>query len=624
MSYCRRCARALLDLDEDTTPEEALELDLAEAVDEVLAAVWDTAFELALDHGNTVVGMEHLLNALTVVPQAAAFLLARGVNVEGLGRDSARVIAAGADDQDVTELEIAPEMDLETSLELAVAAAEEDMRDRATLDDLLYVLSHYQADQADIDRLFGWIRRGSGRRTDPTPRTTTTARTQEAAPSRIPATSRGHLPSMDALIEGRLGGRAAGAPISLDRAGGAHTRLDRQTDAPYRVSRGPAAPFVSGPKPEPDARTNAGEPTATESFLAALEDRMDARFAALERSIAAKRGDDVGAARADENANAQLALMKTLGEALQRMALAQERTEQLLQRQIASKAVPDVELSRRLASAIENIDATLRAQQGELTRLGQSLERRASDGRVPGAAQSRASVGVRRGRRSPNRRRTSRRLRALRLGQVVRRGLRRMPRRRERSWWTFLSRPAALHAARQRGGRFRPFGERFNHRIVAQSRRYAADGAAEKRFYLGLDNDIVDAPSIGPRTAERLRAVGVYTVRDLLNCDVDTLAPNITARHITASVLTDWKDQARLVCTVPFLRGTHAQLLVGAGYRTPQRVAAADQSELMSAILRFATTREGQSVLRNGPPPEPEKVDAWVRNAGEAELERAA
>lgn len=139
-----------------------------------------------------------------------------------------------------------------------------------------------------------------------------------------------------------------------------------------------------------------------------------------------------------------------------------------------------------------------------------------------------------------------------------------------------------------------------------------------------MDDDIVDAPSIGPKTAERLRPARVFTVRDLLHADADAVADLVTARHITAQAVRDWQDQARLVITIPFLRGTHAQLLVGSGFRTFEEVALADQATLMSAVLKFATTREGQSILRNGPPPDLQKIVKWMEHALESEPARAA
>ena len=144
------------------------------------------------------------------------------------------------------------------------------------------------------------------------------------------------------------------------------------------------------------------------------------------------------------------------------------------------------------------------------------------------------------------------------------------------------------------------------------------------RFYLALDDDIVDAPSIGPRTAERLYPAGIHTVRDLMTADLEAVAKAVNARHITVQTLTDWRDQSRLVMTIPWMRGTHAQLFVGAGFRDAQDIASADQADVQAALLRFCTTREGQRVLRDGPPPPTDKLETWIANASHAEPERAA
>jgi predicted flap endonuclease-1-like 5' DNA nuclease len=145
-----------------------------------------------------------------------------------------------------------------------------------------------------------------------------------------------------------------------------------------------------------------------------------------------------------------------------------------------------------------------------------------------------------------------------------------------------------------------------------------------KRFFLALEDPIERAPSIGAKTATRLSEGGVVTVRDLLAADPETLAARVRTRHITAQRLRDWQAQARLVCTVPWLRGTHAQLLVGAGYASLDRITAEEPSTICSDILKFATTRDGQSVLRSGPPPDMERILKWVENTALAEPDRAA
>ena len=145
-----------------------------------------------------------------------------------------------------------------------------------------------------------------------------------------------------------------------------------------------------------------------------------------------------------------------------------------------------------------------------------------------------------------------------------------------------------------------------------------AAATAEPRFHLTLDQDVVDGPSIGPKTAEKLNPHGIKTVRDLLKADPAVLAVLVDARSITTEVLTDWQDQARLVCTVPGLRGTHAQLLVGAGYRSADAVAAAEADKLCADVLTFAASAPGQRVLRNGDPPDIEKIKGWLEAARSA------
>ncbi len=141
---------------------------------------------------------------------------------------------------------------------------------------------------------------------------------------------------------------------------------------------------------------------------------------------------------------------------------------------------------------------------------------------------------------------------------------------------------------------------------------FADDGP---KLYLTPEQDIVDAPSIGPKTAEKLNAAGIDCVDDLLKAHPMALAARLDDRHVTEQTITDWQDQARLVCAIPGLRGTGAQLLVGAGYRTAEAMAEADAAELCAAVLAFATGNEGQRVLRDGTPPDIEKIKTWADSA---------
>ena len=146
----------------------------------------------------------------------------------------------------------------------------------------------------------------------------------------------------------------------------------------------------------------------------------------------------------------------------------------------------------------------------------------------------------------------------------------------------------------------------------------AATKSEDSKKYLFASDDIEAAPSIGPKMAERFTAIGIYTVGDFLGHDPDDLADLLDDPNFDAESLADWQDQAQLVIDVPGLRGTHAQLLVGAGYRTAQAVADADPVALSANLLKFVTTSEGKRVLREGRPPDIEKIKGWVEVARHA------
>ena len=154
--------------------------------------------------------------------------------------------------------------------------------------------------------------------------------------------------------------------------------------------------------------------------------------------------------------------------------------------------------------------------------------------------------------------------------------------------------------------------------IMSFAARKPTTPAVPPRIHLTPTQDIVDAPSIGPKMAERLKPIGLATVADLLAADPEAIAVKLDTSGVSARTVREWQDQTRLVCAVPGLRGTHAQLLVGAGFRTADAVAAAEPDGLCAAVLAFAAGHEGQRLLRNGDPPDIERIKSWVDNARSA------
>lgn len=133
-----------------------------------------------------------------------------------------------------------------------------------------------------------------------------------------------------------------------------------------------------------------------------------------------------------------------------------------------------------------------------------------------------------------------------------------------------------------------------------------------RRFYLRLEAPIVDAPSIGPKTATRFQQVGLKTISELLEADPDEVARKLSTRHITGDVLRDWQAQSTLMVDVPGLRGHDAQLLVAADVRDKLSLQASKASELLAKVLEVAGTSHGRSILRDSAVPDLEEVNEWI------------
>jgi predicted flap endonuclease-1-like 5' DNA nuclease len=129
---------------------------------------------------------------------------------------------------------------------------------------------------------------------------------------------------------------------------------------------------------------------------------------------------------------------------------------------------------------------------------------------------------------------------------------------------------------------------------------------------------LVQAPSIGPKTAKRFEALGLRTVSDLLAANPDECESKIDARHISAQVIRDWQAQALLACTVPGLKSREAQALVACGVRDVSDLTVLDPIELCDAIARWGLSEEGQRAWGSAPAPTEDDIATWIERAKRA------
>jgi hypothetical protein len=165
---------------------------------------------------------------------------------------------------------------------------------------------------------------------------------------------------------------------------------------------------------------------------------------------------------------------------------------------------------------------------------------------------------------------------------------------------------------------------------VVANTKSAAPASNEKsrgtqhRFFLDLDDHLEAAPSIGPKTAERFEKINVQTVADFLKQTAESMAAKLKYKRITADVVRQWQQQARLVCRIPNLRGHDAQLLVACGFTEAEKVATIQPKSLLEIIGPFSETKEGLKIIRNGKKPDLKEITDWITWAGHTRSLQAA
>ncbi len=156
----------------------------------------------------------------------------------------------------------------------------------------------------------------------------------------------------------------------------------------------------------------------------------------------------------------------------------------------------------------------------------------------------------------------------------------------------------------------------------SEARRESAAGAL--KFHLNSDSPVEDAPSIGPKTARRFEAIGIRTVRQLIDCEPEQTASRLRASFIDADVVERWQRQATLVCRVPRLRGHDAQMLVGCGIYDAEALARSQAEKLFDDVEDFLATAEGEKTLRGAQRPDLAEVEDWIAAAHQARALQSA
>ena len=159
--------------------------------------------------------------------------------------------------------------------------------------------------------------------------------------------------------------------------------------------------------------------------------------------------------------------------------------------------------------------------------------------------------------------------------------------------------------------------------------RVAADLNEEKHspalsFLLDSSDPLVDAPSIGPRTAAHFQKIGVQTVAEFLRLNPDDAAAKIDNRRIRADTIRQWQKQAAMACRIPELHAHDAQILVACGVKDPTELARMEPTELWSRVKPFIKTAAGKRIIRKGESPDSNKVEDWISMAKKSRTMKAA
>lgn len=146
--------------------------------------------------------------------------------------------------------------------------------------------------------------------------------------------------------------------------------------------------------------------------------------------------------------------------------------------------------------------------------------------------------------------------------------------------------------------------------------------AGAAKFRLRTTDDLVDAPSIGPKTAARFAAIDVHTVADFLDADLNAMHRRLATAWITKDTLQTWRFQATLMCQLPSMLAREVQLLVGAGWTSIDVIARASTEQMIASVQLYADSHAGRRHLRGAEPPDGERLSEMIGDAAMAMVQQ--
>lgn len=131
---------------------------------------------------------------------------------------------------------------------------------------------------------------------------------------------------------------------------------------------------------------------------------------------------------------------------------------------------------------------------------------------------------------------------------------------------------------------------------------------------ISLNSPVGVATSMSSEVAESLYALGVHSVRDLLDSSLEELAAKLAPRATRAD-LSVWCDEASLSCEIPLLMPVESQLLVACGVTGRRDLAVLSPVELWELVIPVAESPDGARILRDSPIPNLDTVSEWIQAA---------